>query len=145
MAEDYVIITVPKTIDLRSYELILKRYNKQQVLGPMTIYKAHFPAIPDQAGMTVTRPVVFMNIRLVSYFHFSGRGPHFRTSRPLRIPPAGETGPGPAARRPHVPRGGYILFTSSLPSSSAIRRSNISRPRTASSCVQRATILTRAR
>jgi len=41
-----------------------------------------------------------MNIRLVSYFHFSGRGPHFRTSRPLRIPPAGETGPGPAARRP---------------------------------------------
>ena len=53
VAEDYVIITVPKTIDLRSYELILKRYNKQQVLGPMTIYKAHFPAIPDQAGMTV--------------------------------------------------------------------------------------------
>lgn len=33
VAEDYVIITVPKTIDLRSYELILKRYNKQQVLG----------------------------------------------------------------------------------------------------------------
>ena len=53
VAEDYAIITVPKTIDLRSYELILKRYNKQQVLGPMTIYKAHFPAIPDQAGMTV--------------------------------------------------------------------------------------------
>lgn len=50
VAEDYVIITVPKTIDLRSYELILKRYNKQQVLGPMTIYKAHFPAIPDPGG-----------------------------------------------------------------------------------------------
>ena len=40
----------------------------------------------------------------------------------------------------------YCLFSiSPLPSSSAIRRSNISRPRTASSCVQRATMLTRDR
>ena len=40
----------------------------------------------------------------------------------------------------------YCLFSiSPLPSSSAIKRSNISRPRTASSCVQRATMLTRDR
>lgn len=53
VAEDHVAITVPKTIEMRPYEIILKRYNKQQVLGSMTIYKAHFPAIADQQGMTV--------------------------------------------------------------------------------------------
>lgn len=53
VADDHVVIVVPKEIELRSYELILKRYDKQQVLGTMTISKAHFPVIPDREGMTV--------------------------------------------------------------------------------------------
>ena len=53
VTDDHVTIIIPQTIILRDYELILKRYNKQQVLGEMTIQKAHFPAIPDVNGMTV--------------------------------------------------------------------------------------------
>lgn len=53
VADDQIVISIPKEIDLTDYEVILKRYNKQQILGEMTIQKAHFPAIPDQEGMTV--------------------------------------------------------------------------------------------